>query len=89
MGVTEEAGKVATATVTAMGGSPMTLALLFVNFGFLGLTAYVLGEVANSAQERQQTQMALIEKLVTDIRDCRQGPKPTDWKIAYPESPLP
>ena len=68
-----------------MSGSPLTLALLFVNFGFLALTAYVLGEVANSAQERQATQMTLIEKLVTDIRDCRQ---PKASFIAYPESPL-
>ena len=87
MGVTEEVGKVGTAAIGAMSGSPLAIALLFVNFGFLGLTAYVLGEVANSAQDRQKTQMALIEKLVTDIRDCRQGQKPT-WFGKLSDYPL-
>ena len=88
MGVTEEAGKVGTAAVGAMSSQPLAIALLLVNFAFLGLTAYVLGEVANSAQDRQKTQMELITKLVTDIRDCRQGPKPTSWQIDYPPSDL-
>jgi Tfp pilus assembly protein PilV len=71
----EQAGKVASATVDAMKSTPLAIALLIVNVGFLGFAAYVLGEVAANAQERNKTQTELITKLVTDIRDCRQGPK--------------
>lgn len=88
MGVTEEAGKVATSAVGAMASTPLAIALLIVNIGFLGFAGYVLGEVAQSARIRNETQMELIKQLVTDIRDCRQGPKPTAWKIVYPPSNL-
>jgi hypothetical protein len=77
MGVTEEAGKVGTAAVSAMASTPLAIALLIVNVGFLGFAGYVLGEVAANASERNKTQMDLIAQLVGDIRDCRQGPKPT------------
>jgi hypothetical protein len=76
MGVTEEAGKVAVATVSAMGSTPLAIALLVVNVGFLGFCGYVLGEVAENARERNQTQLQLINNLVTDLRDCHQGQKP-------------
>jgi hypothetical protein len=85
MGVTEEAGKVGTAAVGAMASTPLAIALLLVNVGFLGFAGYVLGEVAEGARTRNATQMELITKLVTDIRDCRTGPKPTSL-IAYPPS---
>jgi hypothetical protein len=76
MGVTEEAGKVVTTAVGAMAGTPLAIALLIVNVGFLGFAAFILGEVAENAALRNKTQMDLIVQLVTDIRDCRQGPKP-------------
>jgi hypothetical protein len=75
VGLTEEAGKVANTAVGAMQSSPLAIALLIVNIGFLGFCGYILGEVAASAQERNKMQMDLIAKLVSDIRDCRQGPK--------------
>ena len=75
MGLTEEAGKVANTAVAAMGTSPLAIALLVVNIGFLGFCGYVLGEVAANASERNKTQMELISGLVQDIRDCRQGPR--------------
>jgi hypothetical protein len=75
MGLTEEAGKVATATVGAMSASPLAIALLVVNIGFLGFCGYVLGEVAANAAERNKAQLQLINDLVHDMRDCRQGPK--------------
>lgn len=75
MGLTEEAGKVGTAAVTAMQGTPLAIALLLVNVGFLGFAAFILGEVAENAAIRNKTQMDLIVQLVTDIRDCRQGPR--------------
>ena len=86
MGITEEAGKVGTAAVGAMASTPLAIALLLVNIGFLGFAGYILGEVAEGARVRNATQMDLISKLVTDIRDCRQGPKPTAFGISYPAS---
>ena len=75
MGLTEEAGKVANTAVAAMGGSPLAIALLLVNLAFLGFAMYILGEVAANAAERNKAQLQLINDLVHDIRDCRQGPK--------------
>ena len=71
----EQAGKVAAGAIEAMKSTPLAIALLVVNVGFLGFAAYVLGEVAANASERNKTQMELIVSLVKDIRDCRQGPK--------------
>jgi hypothetical protein len=73
----ETTGKIASGTIDAMKSTPLALALLVVNVGFLGFAAYVLGEVAANASERNKTQSDLISKLVSDIRDCRQGPKPS------------
>ena len=75
MGATEEAGKAVSSLTDAMRSVPLALALLVVNIGFLGFFAYVAGQVAANAQERNKSQMDLIAQLVTDIRDCRQGPK--------------
>ena len=73
--VIETTGKVAAGTIDAMKSTPLAIALLVVNIGFLGFAAYVLGEVATNASERNKTQMELISTLVKDIRDCKQGPK--------------
>jgi Tfp pilus assembly protein PilV len=72
MGATEAAGKVATSAIDAMKSTPLAIALLIVNVGFLGFAAYILGEVAANASERNKAQLELISRLVTDIRDCRQ-----------------
>lgn len=69
----EATGKAASAVATAMTGSPLALALLIVNIGFLGFAAYLLGEVAANAAERNKSQTELISKLVGDIRDCRRS----------------
>lgn len=68
----ETTGKVAGATIEAMKSTPLAIALLIVNIGFLGFAGYVLGQVASNAGERNKSQMDLIGKLVSDIRDCRQ-----------------
>ena len=83
MSITQEAGKVANSAIGAMASTPLAIALLIVNVGFLGFAAYVLGEVAENAKERNQVQGQLISDLVRDIRDCRQGPsaKPTAFKF--------
>ncbi len=39
-----------------------------MNVGFLGFAAYVLGEVAANARERNKSQLELITNLVRDIQ---------------------
>jgi hypothetical protein len=80
MGVTEEAGKVGSAAIGAMSSQPLAIALLIINIGFLGFAGYVLGQVAANASERNKTQMELISRLVSDIRDCRGGQHPNQQK---------
>jgi hypothetical protein len=88
MSIPEQVGKVGTAAVTAMASTPLAIALLMVNVGFLGFAGYVLGEVASNAGERNKSQMELIGKLVGDIRDCRQAPRsPTGMRsLLYRDS---
>jgi hypothetical protein len=62
-------GKVTGAAITAMNSTPLAIALLVVNLGFLSFAAYVLGQVAANAAERNKSQVELIGKL---INDCRQ-----------------
>ena len=85
IGITEEAGKVGTAAMGAMASTPLAIALLLVNVGFLAFAGYVLGEVAEGARTRNATQMELISNLVKDIRDCRGGTHPTSFTV-YPPS---
>ena len=92
MNISEEAGKVASTAIDAMKSTPLAIALLVVNVGFLAFAAYVLGEVSTNAAERNKTQQELILKLVTDIRDCRQGPprSPTGMRsLLYRDSLTP
>jgi len=69
------AGRAVSIVTDSLKASPLAIALLIVNIGFLGFAAYLLGEVASNARERNASQTELITKLVTDIRDCRQGPR--------------
>ena len=73
--VLKEGTEVIVSTVDAMKGSPLAIALLIVNISFLGFAAYILGEVAASASERNKSQLELISTMVKDIRDCKQGPR--------------
>jgi hypothetical protein len=72
--VVETGGKVASELITSMRSAPLAIALLMVNIGFLAFATFLLGEVSANASERNKAQIELIGKLVTDIRDCRQGP---------------
>ena len=89
MGVTEEAGRVGSAAVSAMSSQPLAIALLIINVGFLGFAGYVLGKVATNASERNKNQMDLIGRLVGDIRDCRGGVHPQNNKSQLPLPALP
>lgn len=63
MGMVEEAGKLASGAVTAMSSRPAAIALLAMNIIILVFAGYIA-----------KTQLDMIGLLVTDIRDCRQGP---------------
>jgi hypothetical protein len=84
LGVTEEAGKVASSAVESMKSTPLALALLLVNCIFIGFNGYILSAVASNAAERNKTQMELIAQLVGGIRDCRLGPKTNSLLRLYP-----
>jgi hypothetical protein len=71
--VLKEGAEAVTATVNAMAGSPLAIALLVVNIGFLAFAAFVLGEVATNAAERNKNQMELIGSMVKELKEC--GPK--------------
>ena len=73
MSIPEQAGKVATHTIDALKATPMAFSMLILNIAFLGFAAFMLGSVAANSAERNKSQIELITKLVTDIRDCRQG----------------
>lgn len=88
MGVTEEAGKVGTAAVNAMGGSPLAIALLLVNIGFLVFAGYVLGQVASNAAERNKTQSELIIRLADDLKDCRVMPPKASLDLDLKPNPV-
>ena len=75
MMVIDTTGKIATSAIDAMKSTPLAVALLIVNIGFLTFSTYLLGKVSENASERNKSQIELISKLVNDIRDCRQGPR--------------
>jgi hypothetical protein len=79
MGAVEEAGKAATGVIEVMKGAPVILALLLVNAAFIGIFTYFLGQISATVGKRDATHLALIEKLVSDIRDCRQGPRSNSY----------
>ena len=64
--------KIASTALDAMRSTPLAIALLLVNVGFLAFAGYVLGHVAANSSERNKNQVELISRLVSDIRDCRQ-----------------
>lgn len=92
-GIVEETGKVASVAVNALSGAPIVIGLLLVNIAFLGFTAYILGEVSGNTAERNKAQLAMINELVHDIRDCRGGSpvprsNPTGWKSPVFKLPM-
>ena len=91
MGVTEEGGRVATATVDAMKSVPLAIALLVVNAGFLAFSGYFLSQVAANASARDKAQTELISTLVTKVaeRDCRAPTRTGMRSILYQNSLTP
>ena len=90
MGVSEEVGKVSEVAITAMKSVPLAIALLVVNVAFLAFAAYLLGQVAANAAERNVTQSKLIEKLITDLTNCGRGKSQTGMRsLLYRDSIAP
>jgi hypothetical protein len=71
MNITEEGARAANSAIDAMRSTPLAIALLCMNIGFLCFTAYILAQVASNAGERNKAQLELITNLV---RDCRPPP---------------
>jgi len=65
-------GEVASSAIDAMKSTPLAIALLVVNIGFLSFATYLLGKVAANAAERNKSQIELIGTLIKEIRECRQ-----------------
>jgi hypothetical protein len=72
MGIGDEVGKTVTSLADTMKGTPVLVAFLLTIAGFLGFVVYD----RNRGEARETAQLELISKLVTDIRDCRQGIQP-------------
>jgi hypothetical protein len=81
----EEGGKLAAGAIDAMKSTPLAIALLLVNVGFLGFAGFVLGQVAANSSDRNKAQMELINNLVRDIRDCRQPRASSLMDVLTPE----
>ena len=60
--------------IESVKSAPLAVALLVLNCGFLLFGAWVLGTLAAETAARDRAQVELIEKMVNDIRDCRQAP---------------
>jgi hypothetical protein len=75
MNAIEASGKIASSAIDAMKSTPLAIALLLVNVGFLSFAAYILSEVATNAGERNKSQLELISTLVKQISDCRAAVK--------------
>jgi hypothetical protein len=73
VGIAEETGKAVASVTDSLKGTPIVLSLMILVFGSMGFAAYLLGLGVTSSRDRDKAQMELISKLVTDIRDCRQG----------------
>jgi len=62
-GITE----VATSTIEAMKSTPLAVALLAVNMGFLGFTTYLTSEASKNARERDKTHTELVLAI---LKEC-------------------
>jgi hypothetical protein len=71
MGIGEEAGKAVSSVTESLRGTPVLLGFIVMVAVFL---AFVLYD-SHQTNEREKAQFELIAKLVSDVRDCRQGPK--------------
>jgi hypothetical protein len=73
MGLGEEAGKALTITVDAMKASPLAIALLIVNLGFMVLLGWVLHEIGVISKERNDQQGEMINTLISTFKECKMG----------------
>jgi hypothetical protein len=68
MGVTEEAGAVASRSLAILGGAPMLFALVVVNFVSFGMITFLVSRaIETRAVERQQ--------MISVLERCTLSPK--------------
>ena len=65
-GITE----VATSTIEAMKSTPLAVALLAVNLGFLGFTTYLVSEASKNARSREVSHNELVLAI---LKECAPG----------------
>jgi len=65
-GITE----VATSTIDAMKSTPLAVALLAVNLGFLGFTTYLVSEASKNARSREVSHNELVLAI---LKECAPG----------------
>jgi hypothetical protein len=68
MNLTEHGARVASEAVASMKSTPLAIALLMVNVGFLIFAGYLLGEMAENSRDRNKGQLALIDTLVKECK---------------------
>lgn len=64
MGVTDETGKVAVATVESLKHQPLALALVIVNVMFLAAGVWTMKDVAESFRAREAQRGAFMTELL-------------------------
>ena len=65
-GITE----VATSTIDAMKSTPLAVALLAVNLGFLGFTTYLVSEASKNGRSREVSHNELVLAI---LKECAPG----------------
>jgi hypothetical protein len=69
-GAIEEGGKVAGTAIDAMRSQPLAIALIVVNFTFLGVGAWFAHDLFEATKVTLQTRDALIRDLIRGIASC-------------------
>lgn len=66
MGALEEGGKAIGVVAESMKSAPLALALLIVNTAFIAFSTYMMHEVAETVQRRNEQQTQLIKSIVDE-----------------------
>jgi len=69
--VIDSSKQIATDTISALKSTPLAIALLAVNIGFLAFSGFVLARVSENSAERNKAQMDLIATLA---KECYPAP---------------
>jgi hypothetical protein len=64
---------VATSTIDAMKSTPLAVALLAVNMGFLGFTTYLVSEATKNARIREAAHNELVLAILKECAPATVG----------------